>query len=229
MSASQEASTGPPASSSGGLDRVAVEEHAGIEIADDEDDELYHRQGLVRFTDDVNDALKAASLSPPPPGYPASEPSSSRPASPPPFSSLYVPSSPPSPPPPPPQPDPADVLEPYRLAVSDPAAPAYAPVASSSTDQPPSTSFQEETKRALPRDTKREGASSRTKDDDAEPPPAYSEGSSPLQSFTYLMAAAGGAASIITQVQQGGPPVNAIGGGLPCLRSLPAAAEPETR
>jgi G patch domain-containing protein 1 len=65
-----------------------------------------------------------------------------------------------------------------------------------------------ETKQALPQDNK--GESSR-KDDDAEPPPAYTEGDSPLLTFTYLMAAAGGAASIITQVQQGGPPVNAIG------------------
>ncbi|KAJ3465248.1 hypothetical protein MRS44_005906 [Fusarium solani] len=65
-----------------------------------------------------------------------------------------------------------------------------------------------ETKRALPQDTK--GDSSR-KDDDAEPPPAYSEGDSPLLTFSYLMAAAGGASSIITQVQQGGPPVNTIG------------------
>ena len=66
-----------------------------------------------------------------------------------------------------------------------------------------------ETKRALPQDTK--GDSSR-KEDDAEPPPAYTEGDSPLQAFTYVMAAAGGAASIITQVQQGGPPINALGG-----------------
>ncbi|KJZ74605.1 hypothetical protein HIM_05955 [Hirsutella minnesotensis 3608] len=65
-----------------------------------------------------------------------------------------------------------------------------------------------ETKNALPRDTK--GESSR-KDDDAEPPPAYTEGDSPLQSFTYVMSAAGGASSIITQVQQGGPPINALG------------------
>jgi hypothetical protein len=71
--------------------------------------------------------------------------------------------------------------------------------------------FQDETKRALPQDTK--GQSSRSsKDEEAEPPPAYSEGSSPLLSFTYLMAAAGGASSIITQVQQGGPPINTLGG-----------------
>ncbi|KAK5114935.1 hypothetical protein LTR62_002094 [Meristemomyces frigidus] len=67
-----------------------------------------------------------------------------------------------------------------------------------------------ETKAALPRDTK-DG-----KDlDDGEPPPPYTEGSSPLDGFTYVMAAAGGAASIITQVQQGGPaPLNtALGSG----------------
>ncbi|KJX97329.1 hypothetical protein TI39_contig507g00002 [Zymoseptoria brevis] len=61
-----------------------------------------------------------------------------------------------------------------------------------------------ETKAALPRDTKT------SKDlDDGEPPPPYTEGSSPLEGFTYVMAAAGGATSIITQVQQGGPaPIN---------------------
>jgi len=62
-----------------------------------------------------------------------------------------------------------------------------------------------ETKAALPRDTK-----DRAKDlDDGEPPPPYTEGSSPLEGFTYVMAAAGGATSILTQVQQGGPaPIN---------------------
>lgn len=70
-----------------------------------------------------------------------------------------------------------------------------------------------ETKAALPRDTK-DGQSSKDLDD-GEPPPPYTEGSSPLDGFTYVMAAAGGAASIITQVQQGGPaPINtALGGG----------------
>ncbi|KAF5483383.1 G patch domain-containing protein 1 [Colletotrichum fructicola] len=62
--------------------------------------------------------------------------------------------------------------------------------------------------RGLTQDKKGAAAS---KDDDTEPPPAYSEGPSPLQSFTFLMATAGGASSIITQVQQGGPPINAIG------------------
>lgn len=51
------------------------------------------------------------------------------------------------------------------------------------------------------------------REEDPEPPPAYSEGPSPLQSFTYVMATAGGASSIITQVQQGGPPTNTLGGG----------------
>lgn len=71
-----------------------------------------------------------------------------------------------------------------------------------------------ETKAALPRDTK--GGQSSKDLDDGEPPPPYTEGSSPLEGFTYVMAAAGGAASIITQVQQTGPaPINtAIGGGM---------------
>jgi G patch domain-containing protein 1 len=73
----------------------------------------------------------------------------------------------------------------------------------------PSSDTVAETKAALPPDTKGEPSK---KDEDCEPPPAYSEGSSPLESFTYLMATAGGPASIITQVQQGGPPINALGG-----------------
>jgi hypothetical protein len=67
-----------------------------------------------------------------------------------------------------------------------------------------------DTKAALPRDTK-EGSSSKDIDD-GEPPPPYSEGSSPIKSFTYVMASAGGPASIITQVSQNaGPPINALG------------------
>ena len=69
-----------------------------------------------------------------------------------------------------------------------------------------------ETKAALPRDTK-EGPSSKGDLDDGEPPPPYSEGSSPIPSFQYIMASAGGPASIITQVSQSaGPPLNALGG-----------------
>jgi hypothetical protein len=141
----------------------------------------------------------------PPPQYPTSEPSSSSSPGPrpPPFSSLYTST--------------AEAVEAYKTAVTDagasapvPAAsvPAYAPVALE-----PSASSRDvvaETKAALPCDTKGE---SPKEDDDSEPPPAYSEGFSPLESFTYLMAAAGGAASIITQVQQGGPPpLNTLGG-----------------
>jgi len=138
----------------------------------------------------------------PPPKYPISEPSASTPPSPrpPPFSSLYTST--------------AAVVEAYKTAVTEAGAsasvPAYAPTEFQSHQ--PSTSSQNvvaDTKAALPQDTK--GKSSK-KDEDVEPPPAYSEGSSPLESFTYLMAAAGGAASIITQVQQGGaPPMNTLG------------------
>lgn len=152
----------------------------------------------------------------PPPQYPVSEaaPSSSRP---PPFSSIF-----PS----------ADLSErPARkfhpttsaAAASCPvtasgsvAAPAYSYTHEEEStpfdpDQGTGRAFQDpvqETKRALPSDNKAESSG---KDSDAEPPPAYSEGDSPLLSFTYLMAAAGGTSSIITQVQQGGPPINAIG------------------
>ena len=140
----------------------------------------------------------------PPPGYPASEPSRSAPSSPrpPPFSSLYTST--------------AEAVEAYKFAVTEAgtsaSVPAYAPVAPHfQAPSNASTDVVAETKAALPPDTK--GGSSR-KDDDNEPPPAYSEGSSPLESFTYLMAAAGGAASIITQVQQqGAPPINTLGGG----------------
>jgi G patch domain-containing protein 1 len=71
----------------------------------------------------------------------------------------------------------------------------------------------------LPRDIKFHPAPFKKKDinsskedlNKTEPPPAYSEGPSPLRSFTFVMAAAGGVSSIITQVQQGGAPVNALG------------------
>ncbi|RSM14537.1 hypothetical protein CEP52_001318 [Fusarium oligoseptatum] len=148
----------------------------------------------------------------PPPQYPASEASSSRP---PPFSSLFTS-----------LPDHAHqrpskfttfvVTSHCEGEASGSAAPAYESFTAPRTAQPfdpdqTARAFRDpvaETKRALPQDTK--GDSSR-KDDDAEPPPAYSEGDSPLLTFSYLMAAAGGASSIITQVQQGGPPVNTIG------------------
>lgn len=145
----------------------------------------------------------------PPPRYPTSEPSCSGASSPrpPPFSSLYAST--------------AQTVEAYKTAVTEAGAsasvPAYAPAAPDPLQ--PSSSGGDvvaETKAALPQDTK--GESSKD-EEDSEPPPAYSEGSSPLNSFTYLMAAAGGAASIITQVQQGGAPtLNTLGG--MCLSEL---------
>ncbi|KAK7186569.1 P-loop containing nucleoside triphosphate hydrolase protein [Paraphaeosphaeria sporulosa] len=80
------------------------------------------------------------------------------------------------------------------------------------TESSSSATASAETKAALPRDTK-DGSSSKDIDD-GEPPPPYSEGYSPLESFTYVMASAGGPASIITQVSQqsAGPPINTLGG-----------------
>lgn len=125
-----------------------------------------------------------------------------------------------------PAPSPED---PYRALVTDseashsltalaspPSGPA--PPFEESESEPPTTpaaleaaasSVLVDTKAALPRDTK-EGQGSKDLDD-GEPPPPYTEGSSPLDGFTYVMAAAG---SIITQVQQGGPaPINTALGG----------------
>jgi hypothetical protein len=94
-----------------------------------------------------------------------------------------------------------------------PAAPAYASLGEDSASSHfPDQTYEEtvsETKRVHSQDSK---CVSPKKEDDTEPPPAYSEGSSPLSTFTYLMAAAGGAASIITQVQQSGGPTNTLGG-----------------
>lgn len=193
---------------SAGLPQTAVE-HANLIFNARDDD------------DDQNDGPHRARSPPPRYPYASSEASAStsfsRPAPPPPFSSLYAYAS-------------ADGLvdDHFKLpaavstsfsapgASSATAAPAYAPVVSSSSDHPfePPASFHDtvaETKRALPQDVKGESSGQKT-DDSSEPPPAYSEGYSPLLSFSYLMATAGGAASIITQVQQGGPPINSIGG-----------------
>lgn len=200
-----------------------------------QDDALKPVDTKDTFNDDIDDNTHNANFDntsrghpqSPPPQYPASEASASTLTSlvsyrtaPPPFSTLFVaPSSL----------EQADAAvqdferstltdtEKYNnqesTSLEDSSAPAYEPpVASGSADC--STTFHdtvEETKRALPQDTKGE-SSSRQKDEDAEPPPAYEEGYSPLQSFTYVMAAAGGASSIITQVQQGGPPINTLGG-----------------
>ncbi|KAH9827146.1 ABC transporter, partial [Teratosphaeria destructans] len=129
------------------------------------------------------------------------EPSSASAESPPPFSSHNFPSRYF------PAPSPSD---PYRALVTE--CVSDSPTATALLSGP-APSFEEseaassvvaETKAALPRDTK-DGQSSKDLDD-GEPPPPYTEGSSPLEGFTYVMAAA---ASIITQVQQGGPaPLN---------------------
>ena len=139
------------------------------------------------------------------PHSPPSEASSSSPPSPrpPPFSSLYFPSG--------------AELDRIKATVTE-------AVCSSLLATAPAPSFEEalaedeaesraaaEAKAALLPDAK--GESSGKGVDDGEPPPPYTEGPSPLESFTYVMAAAGGAASIITQVQQtAGPPINTLGG-----------------
>ncbi|KAI9751806.1 MAG: hypothetical protein M4579_005892 [Chaenotheca gracillima] len=138
--------------------------------------------------------VSASSQSDEPPPH---EPPSQRP---PPFSSLYQQSSP------------SQLGERSLSLLGDCYSDlnAYAP-APPFEDRPSSSAVAvAETKASLPVDNKREPSSKEADDD--EPPPPYAEGSSPLDSFTYLMAAAGGAASILTQVQQGGPPVNALAG-----------------
>lgn len=162
--------------------------------------------------DQDRDSVDRAASNPPlPPQYPISEASSSRP---PPFSSLYH--------------DPSTAQSevhnpgpPYSLAGSSvdgtPAtqpAPSYntltvSPFAPQGPPQLPDASERADL------GTKQEPSGTNktpAKEEDSEPPPAYSEGPSPLQSFTFVMATAGGASSIITQVQQGGPPTNTLGG-----------------
>jgi hypothetical protein len=220
LSDSQEESHGE--SLSAGLPQTAIEQanapyksevQVGIEVGV----ELDHDNGQ-----DISGNPNRARSPPPRYPYPSSEASASTSFSrpePPPFSSLYAYN---------PVENLADddhfeLPSPGARAFSEAgassatAAPAYAPAGSTSSDDHPfenSPSFQDavtETKNALPKDVKGESSGQKV-DDPSEPPPAYSEGYSPLLSFTYLMAAAGGAASIITQVQQGGPPVNTIGG-----------------
>jgi G patch domain-containing protein 1 len=231
LSRPQEASYGQSASAGLSSRRRVVDDA----LADD----TFAGQTLARCSDQLDaigftQAAAAAAdgrQQSPPPGYPASETSASTSAAPPPFSSLFASSSADGS-----APNPEAVLEPFKLAPTTAgasvvscdadtdsaaflpeksSAPAYAPVAPGPSTEASRTAYQEtvaETKRALPRDTKAESSARSSREEEAEPPPAYSEGSSPLHSFTYLMAAAGGASSIITQVQQGGPPINAIGG-----------------
>ena len=121
---------------------------------------------------------------------------------PPPFSLLYFP--PPS--------DPSQL----KASVTEPTPnppPPFTPVSPEEGAETATTGpsrAEAETKAALPADNKGESSKSA---EEAEPPPPYTEGYSPLASFTYVMAAAGTAASIITQVQQGAPPpVNTLSG-----------------
>ena len=149
----------------------------------------------------------------PPPQFSGSDVASSSglSARPPPFSSLYFPY--------------AAELDRLRATVAETAC--DNPLVSA-----PAPSFEEalaedeaeskapaDSKAALPQDSKAQ--SSKAALDEGEPPPPYTEGSSPLDSFSYVMATAGGPASIITQVQQSaGPPINTLGGGFDCpLRS----------
>ncbi|EEA27969.1 dipeptidyl peptidase, putative [Talaromyces marneffei ATCC 18224] len=146
-----------------------------------------------------------------PPAHPplseASSSSSHASPRPPPFSSLYF--------------APESEVNRFKAAVTeDPGSsslPAFAPPPPSLLFLPPpedldeSSSVVADTKAAL-ESVEKKGESSSKSPDDREPPPPYTEGYSPLQSFSYVMAAAGGAASIITQVQQtGGPPINTLG------------------
>lgn len=209
------------------LNRRSVDEEAGIAELHD----AVAETNLACFTAEVDAEIAAAAQDDrdddapsrqrsPPPQYPASEASGSSAFRPPPsFSSLFAT---PGHDPAAPAPEPCAPYKPARAdsdeaASASTAAPAYAPRGQVAPESSHSASaalrFQDETKRALPQDTKgRDGSNSSGKDEEAEPPPAYSEGSSPLQSFTYLMAAAGGASSIITQVQQGGQAINPLGG-----------------
>ncbi|KAL8712289.1 MAG: hypothetical protein Q9220_003440 [cf. Caloplaca sp. 1 TL-2023] len=84
-----------------------------------------------------------------------------------------------------------------------PPPPPFAPAPLDCQQTPSASEVEVETKAALA--AKNEGESSSKSAEESEPPPPYTEGSSPLGSFTYVMAAAGGPASIITQVSPGGP------------------------
>jgi len=181
---------------------LTVAQHSAITLSDTQESDSLRDVGLdAEHEPKLQEISRAQS---PPPGYPNSEPSNSAPPSPrpPPFSSLYRST--------------AEVVEAYKTAVTEAGAsssvPAYAPVAFDPYEVEPACSSRDvvaDTKAALPQDTKGESA----KSNEDEPPPAYAEGSCPLDSFSFLMAAAGGAASIITQVQQGGaPPINTLGG-----------------
>ncbi|KAL8906870.1 MAG: hypothetical protein Q9171_006085 [Xanthocarpia ochracea] len=135
-----------------------------------------------------------ASYTPETAGHPSSNPAAVSPSyAPPPFSSLNFS-----------QEGSANQVE---LSIADPdfyPPPPFAPTSPAEPQQPAASDLELATKAEL--GTNKEGESSTKTAEEKEPPPPYTEGSSPLGSFTYVMAAAGGPASIITQVPQGGPP-----------------------
>lgn len=170
---------------------------------------------LVDEEDQGQPSIDSPPNQPLPPQYLPSEASSSRP---PPFSSLYqdAPTAQseehhPGPPPSPAgaSPDVAHPAPSYNTLSHS----AFAP---QGLRQHPGTSEGADLGvKQEPSETKKPSS----KEEDLEPPPAYSEGPSPLHSFTFVMATAGGASSIITQVQQGGPPTSTLGGEYPTRRS----------
>ncbi|KAL8675958.1 MAG: hypothetical protein Q9186_007467, partial [Xanthomendoza sp. 1 TL-2023] len=96
-----------------------------------------------------------------------------------------------------------------RVSVAEPDScppPPFAPAYPAEVEQPAGSELELATKAGLAANKDKEAESSASSAEEKEPPPPYTEGPSPLGSFTYLMAAAGGPASIITQVPQGGPP-----------------------
>ncbi|KAL8653956.1 MAG: hypothetical protein Q9226_003626 [Calogaya cf. arnoldii] len=128
-------------------------------------------------------------------GHPPSSPAEASPSNaPPPFSSLNF--------------SPEHSASRIKLSIAEPdfyPPPPFAPSHPSGLQQPAASELEVATKAGLANNKERE-SSAKSAEDKEEPPPPYTEGSSPLGSFTYVMAAAGGPSSIITQVPQGGPP-----------------------
>ncbi|CAO1605064.1 hypothetical protein XANCAGTX0491_008598 [Xanthoria calcicola] len=127
--------------------------------------------------------------------YPPSSPAAASPSNaPPPFSSLNISLE--------------HSASRIKLSVAEPDSyppPPFASTHPAGAQQPPASQFEVATE--VDFTNNKEGESSaKSAEEKEEPPPPYTEGSSPLGSFTYVMAAAGGPASIITQVPQGGPP-----------------------
>ncbi|KAL8985201.1 MAG: hypothetical protein Q9205_001022 [Flavoplaca limonia] len=127
--------------------------------------------------------------------FPSSTPAAASPSNaPPPFSSLNI--------------SPEHSASRIKLSVAEPdfyPPPPFASTHPAEAQQPVASQF-EVPSDVEPADNKGGESSAKDAEDKEEPPPPYTEGSSPLGSFTYVMAAAGGPASIITQVPQAGPP-----------------------